>query len=94
MTDQVTESNLWEAQVSTPIERTDPKTGDVTWTRRPSYTNKRVHVIAPTMERAIEIVRQQIHPEARFHQVIKRNDMNSVYVDQAVVVAIVPPVTS
>jgi hypothetical protein len=71
-------SNIFDVQASEPY---DHKQSDGT-TRRvvPEHVNRRLHVLAPTMERVIELMHER-HPEAVLHQIIKRNSVSDVIVD-------------
>lgn len=70
----VKESVVWDCQGSEPYTTPD---GEV---RYRDYVNVNVHVLAPTMERAIELVREW-HPAIRMHQVIKRTRTSTAIVD-------------
>jgi hypothetical protein len=74
----MTESNIFDVQASEPYDYTNP---DGTVRRiTPGHVNRRLHVLAPTMERAIDLMHIH-HPEAVLHQVIKRNSVSDVIVD-------------
>lgn len=72
------ESNIFDVQASEPYDYKLPD-GNV---RRvnPSHVNKRLHILAPTVERAIELMHEH-HPEAVLHQIIKRNSVSDVILD-------------
>jgi len=65
---------VWDIQASEPY-----KGGDGVERFR-DYCNSRVCVLADSMERAIELYREQ-HPDARLFQVIKRHSALDVIVD-------------
>lgn len=71
------ESNIWDVQASTPYEQTVE--GVTTKHYRP-YVNLRLHVLAESAERVLELMHEH-HPEARVHQIIKRNSVSDVILD-------------
>lgn len=77
----MTTSNIFDVQASEPV---DVKQPDGTMKRvHRSYVNLRLHVLAPTMERVVELMHEH-YPEARLHQIIKRTSVSEVIVDPAV----------
>jgi hypothetical protein len=77
----MTESNIFDVQASEPYDYKQP---DGTVRRiNPSHVNKRLHVLAPSMERVMELMHEH-HPEAVLHQIIKRNSVSDVIVDPEV----------
>ena len=71
-------SNIFDVQASEPYDYTEP--GGTVRRVVPSHVNRRLHVLAPTMERVIELMHEH-HPEAVLHQIIKRNSVSDVIVD-------------
>ena len=74
-------ANIYDVQASEPYDRTDGKGNPIRYT--PAHANLRMHVVTSSVERAIELVRQS-HPEAVFHQIIKRSAVTECIVDSEV----------
>lgn len=68
------ESNIWDVQASEPYETKDGEK------KYRSYANLRLHILAATAERAFELMKEH-HPDARVHQIIKRNSVTDVILD-------------
>jgi hypothetical protein len=76
------ESNIFDVQASEPYDYMSTADNSV---RRvvPQHVNLRLHVLAPTMERVVELMHEH-HPEAVLHQIIKRTNVRDVIVDPQV----------
>jgi hypothetical protein len=72
----MTESNIFDVQGSEPYA-VDPDTGEPKYR---GYVNVRLHVLAETMERVVELMHEH-HPQVRLHQIIKRNSVSDVILD-------------
>lgn len=71
-------SHVWDVQASEPWVTPE---GEVKYR---TYANVRLHILAPTMERCIELMHEH-HPQVRLHQIIKRSSVDQVIVDPYII---------
>jgi hypothetical protein len=71
---------MYVFEIQASEQRDQILNGEVVNRVYPGYANLTAFVIAPTLERALELMRAE-HPEMRTHQAIRRNQSRNLIVD-------------